>query len=566
MQHAAMLFYPQVVGLKNRVATRNRAAMLRLAVALTLAVLFWGGIFTVFYRVLTYFKSIELLGDLLAVKLLSMVFLTIFSILIFSAIITALSTLFMAEDLHLILTAPVAVSSIGLSKCFETMFNSSWMVLLFSLPVFFSYGVAYRQGPEFYGLLMVSIIPFVMICGAVGTGVAVALTLVLPATRLRNIMLMLALVFGITVYSLFRFLRPEQFVNPEAFRTLLDYIATLEMPAAPFLPSQWAADVVAALFLPARGDIAFNLALLWSTALALLIIVQRFFQRVYCRTWSKSQESLPGLQGRCRRGDRLLNTVFSRVAPTHRQLAVKDLSCFFRDPAQWSQLFILGAIVVIYLYNLRVLPLDQSPLPTLYLQHVIAFLNLGLAGFTLAAVAARFAFPAVSMEGHSFWLIRSAPVRIQDVIWSKCWLYGIFLLVLAEGLIICSNYLLRVDGFMMAISCVTMAMMTCGIVSLSIGCGAAYPRFAVEHVAQIPTSFGGLLYMILAVLFIGSVVILEAGPVYMVLMARFTGTVLTSLQWVKIILSGIAVLILNGLVCYLPLKIGSRALAAFEEF
>mgnify|MGYP005833915393 FL=1 len=561
-----MLFYPQVVGFKNRITARNRAAIIRLVIALVLAVLFWAGIFTVFYRVLAYFKSIELLGDILAAKLLSMVFLSFFSILIFSTIIAALATLFMSEDVPLILAAPVALSTIGITKCFETMLNSSWMVLLFSLPVFFSYGIVYQQGLWFYFVVMASLIPFILVCGAVGTGCAVVLTLVIPASRLRSIMLALSLVLGITLFALFRFLRPEQFVNPEAFRTVLDYVAALEMPAAPFLPSQWATDAVVALFLPGKDGVAFNLALLWSTALALLIIVNRFFRRVYFRAWTKSQESRPAPRGAPRFREMLLDRLLSWVAPTRRLIVVKDLSCFFRDSAQWPQLFILGAIIVIYLYNVSVLPLDQSPGATLYLHNVIAFLNLGLAGFTLAAVAARFAFPAVSIEGNSFWLIRSAPVRVQDFIWSKFWLYGAFLFVLAEALIICSNYLLQVDGFIMVLSCVTMAVMTGGIVSLSIGCGAVYPRFDVEHTAQIPTGFGGLLYMILAILFVGIVVILEAGPVYMVLMARFTGTALTDLQWLKIILAGAAVLIVNGLAFYLPLKIGIRALTAFEKF
>lgn len=566
MRHAAMLFYPQVVGLKNRITARNRAAIIRLVIALALAVLFWAGIFIVFYRVLAYFKSIELLGDILAAKLLSMVFLSFLSILIFSTIITALATLFMSEDVPLILAAPVAVSTVGITKCIETMLNSSWMVLLFSLPVFFSYGSVYQQGLWFYVVVIASIIPFIMVCGAVGTGCAVALTLVIPASRLRSIMLALALVVGITLYALFRFLRPEQFVNPEAFRTLLDYVAALEMPVAPFLPSQWATDAVVALFIPGKEGVAFNLALLWSTALALNIIVNRFFKRVYFRAWTKSQESRSALLGARRFRKMLMDRLLAWVAPRRRFMVVKELCCFFRDSTQWSQLFILGAIIVIYLYNLSVLPLDQSPFLTLYLHNVIAFLNLGLAGFTLTAVAARFAFPAVSIEGNSFWLIRSAPLRAHDFIWSKFWLYWVFLFMLAEALIICSNYLLRVDGFMMVLSCVTMALMTCGIVSLSIGCGAVYPRFDVEHAAQIPTGFGGLLYMILAILFVGTVVILEAGPVYMVLMARFTGAALTGMQWIKIILAGAAVLIVNGLVFYLPLKIGIRALTAGEKF
>ena len=566
MGQTANLFYPTITGFKNRIKLRDRSALIKLLVAVILGVLFWAGIFTIFYRVLLYFKGIEVLGDILAAKLLAMVFLTFFSILIFSNIITALSAFFVSEELQLILSAPLELSTICMAKCFETMVNSSWMVLLFSMPVFLSYGIAFQQGFGYYAILAASITPFIIICGAVGIGIAISLTLLFPAKRLRDVMILMCIFFGIALYSLFRFLQPEKFVNPESFRTLLDYFASIEAPAAPFLPSQWATDAVSASLLLGKDECAFNLLLLWSTALALLVIVDRFCKRVYFNAWSRSQEAQSSKMTKHRFFKKLLHRMLSGLSPAKRALVIKDFYCFFRDSTQWSQLFILAAIIVIYLYNFSVLPLEKSPFPTIYLQNIIAFLNLGLAGFTLSAVAVRFAFPAISIEGESFWLIRSAPLIIKDFIWSKFWLNFVFLVLLAESLIVCSNYLLRVDGFMMLVSSVTMALMTFGITSLSIGCGATYPRFDVENKAQIPTGFGGLLYMILAILFVGSIVVLEAGPVYMVLMARFRGTALTTLQWLQIILSFAAVLIINILVFYVPMKIGIRRLAAFEKF
>jgi ABC-2 type transport system permease protein len=41
-----------------------------------------------------------------------------------------------------------------------------------------------------------------------------------------------------------------------------------------------------------------------------------------------------------------------------------------------------------------------------------------------------------------------------------------------------------------------------------------FPQFETENAAQIPTSFGGLLFMMSSIAVIGLVVILEARPVY----------------------------------------------------
>ena len=142
-------------------------------------------------------------------------------------------------------------------------------------------------------------------------------------------------------------------------------------------------------------------------------------------------------------------------------------------------------------------------MPTIYIQNLISFLNLGMVGFVTSAVAVRFVFPAVSLEGESFWIIRSSPLPLKDFLWAKFWSSVLPLLVLAEVLIVLSNILLKVSGLMMVIGVVTVFLMTFGITALGVGMGAVFPRFRYENVAQIPTGFGGIAYMIVTMLFIG---------------------------------------------------------------
>jgi ABC-2 type transport system permease protein len=92
--------------------------------------LFWGGTFAIFYRVLTYFQSVEELGDILAYRLLSMVLLTFFSLLIFSGILTSLAKLYLSKDLPLIHSMPVTRGRVFLARWIESTIDSSWMVLV----------------------------------------------------------------------------------------------------------------------------------------------------------------------------------------------------------------------------------------------------------------------------------------------------------------------------------------------------------------------------------------------------------------------------------------------------
>ncbi len=80
-------------------------------------------------------------------------------------------------------------------------------------------------------------------------------------------------------------------------------------------------------------------------------------------------------------------------------LLVKDLKVFLRDTTQWSQLLLLVALALVYLYNFRVLDLDRIPYMSGVVKNAYAFVNLAMAAFVLSAVAVRFVFPAVSRRG-----------------------------------------------------------------------------------------------------------------------------------------------------------------------
>jgi len=83
MREVFTLLKPRLWSFRNRgLAGSLRGRKLRSFLFATIGFLFWGGIFLVFYRVLTYFQRVEGFGDILAYKLLSMALITFFSLLI----------------------------------------------------------------------------------------------------------------------------------------------------------------------------------------------------------------------------------------------------------------------------------------------------------------------------------------------------------------------------------------------------------------------------------------------------------------------------------------------------
>ena len=73
---------------------------------------------------------------------LSWLFLTFLSFLAFSGVVTALSTFFLADDLRLLLVAPIATRRLFHARFLRTVVQSSWMVVIFLVPVLLGIGRA----------------------------------------------------------------------------------------------------------------------------------------------------------------------------------------------------------------------------------------------------------------------------------------------------------------------------------------------------------------------------------------------------------------------------------------
>jgi ABC-2 type transport system permease protein len=501
--------------LRSDTGARGRPLLLA-----TGATLFWGASFAVLYRLLVYFRGVEEIGPLLAGKLLGLILLSFASVLLLSNVITSMSTFFLARDLDFLVSSPADWLTLYLAKLIETVVNSSWMVLLMAVPLFTAYGLAYHGGVLYPLLVLAVFLPFLVIPAAVGSAVTLVLVNVFPARRTRDILSVISLLAAGGVVVLLRVARPERLARPDGFRSLVDYMAELRTPTSPLLPSEWAQRSVMS-WLDGGIDLL-SMGLLWSTAAAFVVLGGGLHRWLFARGYSKAQLSGGRTSARPSWPARAGHALLAPLGVMRRELVLKELRLFFRDSTQWSQLVLLGVLVVVYVFNVRALPLRGGG-TTFFLVNAIPFLNLLLAGFVLASVAARFIFPGVSLEGRTLWLLRSSPLAMRDLLWAKFWTGTVPLLVLALAIVGTTDALLGVTPFIFAVSLFTVTFMTFAVAGLAIGFGTLYPRFDTENAAQIPTSFGGLLFMMAAVATIAGVVVLEARPVYAYLSAHAAG-------------------------------------------
>jgi len=561
MKDIITLLQPRFYSFKNKdFSGSNKGGLFKLLLFGTIGTLFWGGLFDVSLRVIGYFKEIAELGDILAYKLLSMVLVTIFFLLIFSSVLTSLSKLYLSRDLPLVHSMPVSSYKIFIARWIESTIDSSWMVILYTLPVFISYGIVYQGGPFYYGNVVITLLSLSIIASGISVVPVIITVNIFSASRIRGILIFFGLCFFLVLFFVFRFLRPERLVDPEVFSTALVYLKALKTPAPVYLPSTWAFDSMKAVLNDHITEGLFHSALSLSFAGVMVFMVIIIADAIYFKGLSKARTTRARLI-KYNASGRLLLGFLSRPV---RAFTLKEVQIFFRDQTQWPQLFLIAALVVIYIYNFNVLPLEKAPIKIVYLQNLLSFLNMGLAGFVLTAVTARFAYPAVSSEREAFWMVKSVPISLRKYLWIKFFIYFVPLLILTEILIIATNIMLKVTPFMMALSIINIFFLVPGVVSMGIGFGAAYPDFKSENPAQAVTSFGGLLFMMVCAGYIGAVIVIEAGPVYNLFMAGIKERVLNTFEWIWIIGSFAIAFIINIIAIVLPMKFGEKRLSKLD--
>ena len=462
-------------------------------------------LFNVTLRVVTYFHEQDELGIILSLKIFQMAWILIFAMLIFSCMVSAVSSVYLSQDNEIIFSAPISTPELYFMRYTSNTIYTSWMMIVFSLPIFAAYGIVFNT-PLLYWLLMV-ITLLSMACSATCFGLLMTIILInlFPARHTKDIILYLSLCFSVLIIFLIRLLQPENMVNPEEYGNFIEYFSTISKPAAPYIPAGWAANFLSLYLLDLEIDWLL-LGLLFLTPFTLYFLGEMAMKLWFFPGYSKSQESFGGYHKFGHRRKYKLGS--------WQWLFSKEAKIFSRDSAEWSQLFMIAALVVIYLYNFKLLPIDRAAFSEEFITNLISFLNIGIAGFIITSLSATFVFPSIGAEGGAFYHIRSSPISIRRFLFYKYLFYVIPFTVLSLILITMSNRILHIEGPMWWISIFTNLFITWAVVALALGFGAVYADFKTENKTVTMGSMGAIMFLLTATAIQVLIIFIGANPVY----------------------------------------------------
>ncbi len=533
--------------IRNRLRALTFLGEVKIALFLFLNFIFLAGIYIGSYRLLAYLNEVPMIGNLIVNKLLIMIFMTSFVMVIFSSVITSFTTIYFSKDLPWLLAMPLAVPKIFAHKALNTAFYASWMVLALMLPFLVALTVVKGAGIVFLGGVLALLVPFLLTASLCGIIASMVLVRAFPARRVRDTMFVVGALFIMGLFMLFRFLQPEKLVRPEGMDAVAQYLSFLDAPSAVYLPSWWLSGAVFSLLGHDQKNFVFYTALLLGGTIILFAATSFLAEKIFLSGWAQNRG------GRRIAGSTARNFSFKSPAAA---LMIKDMKSFLRDANQWSQLLFLVALSAVYLFSVYKIPLE-----TLYLQNLVAFFNVGLIGFVVSAVALRFVFPAISIEGDNLWLIKSSPFTSEQLLREKTFFGSIPVIALSLVLSVVSGLVLKTDPPVFWASVLAVLVMAAGLNFMAAGFGAIFPKFNITSIAQIESSQGGLFYILAAVFYVGVNLSLWALPLQNYYQIKFGHS---ALPWTSFIWMGIFMLAVNSAAVILPFRLGVMSLKRLE--
>ncbi len=540
---------------------RSRDSVIRNGTtALVLAVLLYTAYRFFHDLIFSYVTGLEEIGFLLIERLLSTGFLAFFLMLIVSSFVAVIAVMFRSDETEYLFSTPISALELFSSRFFDTAVFSSWAILVMALPMLLAYARVRGFGLAEYiiaGIFL--LLPFVLSAVSLGAMLALGAVVLSRRVSMRKLVPAGMGLFAALVLAFAYLSRPTDLQIPfnEDFRSLNLFINNFHLNSHPFTPNFWLVQGLESLVRGRFADFGLYAAALLSSAFLALALLHLLAKNMFFPAWLASLEEisrLPTVRDRTRWNLLALVPAGSRI----RALLTKDLILFLRDPSQWAQLIIILLLLVIYFINLRFVPTD---IEIEHWRSIVVLMNFVFTGFVLATLAVRFIFPSISLEGSSFWVIGTAPIPAGELFREKFWSAFTVFFLIAEPMAVLAGLMLQLDGFYLVVTVSGILVMSITLSCLAVGFGAAFPSFAESDPSRIASSPGGILTITVSLGYVGCMAALVAVPLY-----RYTGYLVSGGMFpsVSIAVCSVLMLLLNVLMVFFAIRLGTRSLARRE--
>jgi len=525
------------------------------------------GTFLVTRGITAYLLETAHIGLFLYHRFLSMILYVFFITVNISNIIVCFATLYRSEEVNFLMASPISHAKIFLVRFVDNFFYSSSTMALIGVSAVLGYS-SYFGLPWYVSAFVILgvFLPFMLIAGITAVVTLMGLIKVAAVVGIRVLITVVAVVYLGAVYFYFRATNPVGLAASvmEHYPDVNAYFSNLDPPFVRYLPNHWVSEF---LYWSVTGNpdrTAPYFMFLFFTMLGLIVLAGLLARKLYYKTWlsaSEAQARRPSRRGAPGRAHLLRfdgmswfqRLVFGRNTQMH-VLVTRDFWMFLRDPGQWLHFLLMILLLMIFLISVQSLDLPM----VLPMMRAVAFLVAFIfVGFLIASVALRFVFPALSLEGRTFWVVRSSPLDLSSLYFHKLRFSMILTVVLAELLVFGSLPVFSSDPFLTLIGAFCGFLAAVALTTLHLGTGAAFALYREKNPVRVASSHGASLAFLGSMVYLLILVLLLVVP----LVNYFQGLLLSGLPSRSQFVLPVSIIALISLgIAFVSTRAGLRAI------
>ncbi len=432
-------------------------------------------------------------------------------------IVVSYATLYKSDEVNYLFTKPVSYSTVFVIKFLDNFFYSSATLMLIICAVAAGYGVYFGLDAGFYlTTIFLIILPFMLSAASLGVILLMVIVKLSGRFGVRNILIVLLLIYVFLLILFFRISDPVHIVNEVmAYYPYTDrYYGFLDSQVFNYLPNFWASD---ALYWMSSGNFSkavIDILLQIGTSVILFSSAVFLGSKWYYATW---KESLRFTFGRSK--DKLRKKPFRERPYPEPQfgsqtgaLIKKEFMQFLREPSQWIHAVVMLVLIIIFLVSLRGIDLGlftSSNITLMTVTYLVVFL---FNAFLISSLSLRFVFPLISLEGQSYWKIKSAPVRNIKLIAVKFLIYFSIIFITGQAINFFSQN--KFPAELSQTASINTAFIIIALVTLNFGMGGVFSDFKEKNPIRIASSQGAAITFLITLSYLVFLIIVLFMPVY----------------------------------------------------
>jgi ABC-2 type transport system permease protein len=409
-----------------------------------------------------------------------------------------LQALYLMGDMDFLMSAPLPVRGVFIAKLIQAVLPNFGMMCLFTLPILFGLGISSHYNFSYYPLTVLVLALISLAAASLASLLVMVAARYIPARRLAEV---LGFVVGTTFFI---FSQSARFMNfnytEQQFGSVLAMSNRFNQPWSPMM---WAGRGLVALGKGnwlTSGELLIPAILLTGSVFYLALLT---CERLYATGWSNLQNNRR--KSKVRKASAVVpseqekrQNPFSRLLPRAiRAIMVKDLLLYRRELRNFSRLITPMILGVVYAFSLLSSGgqgfQGRGEAPAWFmgaLNSLMVYADVMLALFIGWMLVASLAGLGFSVEGRSYWILKSAPVSSRQLLTSK------FLVGYLPPLALCTVYLVVlqiIKGTSVAsaaISLLAVALSLAGLTGIFLAFGTYGAKFDWDNPAQINQSMG----------------------------------------------------------------------------